>query len=121
MSRVDSSESEFAEIQSALNESLEQIEQGKDRPARYVFAELRAKYGRAPQYDVDPSPRAVADLDSVYVEYGKADELEAAILSLESMPGCCTIVPGLSTSSRLIRQLIFNGGTRHTYRLIKRL
>jgi hypothetical protein len=43
----DRSESEFAEVQSALDESLKQIERNEDRPAREVFAELRAKYGRA--------------------------------------------------------------------------
>lgn len=43
----DSSNSEFAEIQSALDESLKQIERSEDRPAREVFVELRAKYGRA--------------------------------------------------------------------------
>jgi plasmid stabilization system protein ParE len=51
------------------------------------------------------------------VEFGKADDLEAAILSLEQMPERCAVVRRLSTERRLIRQLLFDGGPRHTYRI----
>jgi hypothetical protein len=36
---------EFAEIQAAVGEGLEQAERGEGRPAEEVFAELRAKHG----------------------------------------------------------------------------
>lgn len=68
-------------------------------------------------FEVDLSPRAAADLELIYAEFQNADELEAAILSLEQMPERCIVVPRFSSERRLIRQLIFDGGPRHTYRV----
>jgi predicted transcriptional regulator len=42
---LDESDPEFAEIQAAVQEGLRQAEQGEDRRAEDVFADLRAKYG----------------------------------------------------------------------------
>ena len=42
---IDESDPEFAEIQAAVTEGLEQFERGEGRPARAVFAALRAKHG----------------------------------------------------------------------------
>ena len=42
---IDKSDPEFAEIHAAVTEGLEEFERGEGRPARTVFAEMRAKHG----------------------------------------------------------------------------
>ena len=42
---LDETDPEFADIREAVMEGMEQAEAGQSRPAKEVFAELRAKHG----------------------------------------------------------------------------
>ena len=67
-------------------------------------------------YRVDLSPRAISDLDWIDPDFGQAAQLEEAILSLETMPERCAVVPALCSQHRSVRQLFFGEG-RHVYRV----
>ena len=42
---LDKNDPEFEEIKAAIDEAMDEFDRGEGRPAREVFAELRAKHG----------------------------------------------------------------------------